>query len=172
MVAAKAAAAAGKRTCASCEKGFIGRSNARFCSPACKQRAHRSRKGSPEPRVTVMRPAVGGHCAEALAFLAELDAELAEKATALGSELVWSAAERVNRESAACVIDRLVQLTSASAACDDDKAWLKFSAERRLLEMSLLRLVKALSTDLPVQPSIRSRKAAKAAEARWRRAAY
>jgi hypothetical protein len=172
MVAAKAAEAAGKRTCASCKKSFIGRSTAVYCGPACKQRAHRSRKGISAPSVTVTRPPAGGHCAKALAFLAELDAELAEKAAELGSELVWSAAERVNRESAACIIDRIVELSSRLDASDDDRAWLKFSAERRLLEMSLLRLVKALSTDLPVQPSIRSRKAAKAAEARWRRAAH
>jgi hypothetical protein len=56
-------------------------------------------------------------------------------------------------------------------ASDDDKVRVKMSAELRLLETSLARLLKSVSTDLPAEPSLRSQKAARAANARWRNAA-
>jgi hypothetical protein len=70
VLTAKAEAVASTRTCTACNNTFIGRSNARFCSPACRQSAHRSRKGQNrnEPRVTVVAPGGRrGHSAEAVA---------------------------------------------------------------------------------------------------------
>lgn len=174
---AKARAATGKRTCGSCQNSFIGRSSALFCSPACKQRAHRSRKGhnGNASRVTVTVPAAPAdtdHCAEAIALLAELDVELAENSAGRGllEPLAWSAAEQAIRESIAYTVDRQVDLWARYRACDDDKTRVKLSGELRLLETSLARLLKAVPTDLPTQPTHRSRKASRAANARWRRA--
>jgi len=83
----KARAGTGKRTCSACGNAFIGRASASYCSPACKQRAHRSRKGANRnaPRVTVLAPGGRrGHSAEAVALLAELDLELSENSADLG----------------------------------------------------------------------------------------
>ncbi len=103
---AQAKATAGRRTCSSCGTGFIGRASASYCSPACKQKAHRSRKGANRNAgaVTVTVAAADGmatHSAEAVGLLAELDAELAEKSAELGllDPLVWSAAEGAVREA-------------------------------------------------------------------------
>jgi len=174
MLALASRAEAAKRTCVDCGNGFIGSPRARYCSPACKQRAHRSRKGSNRnaPSVTVLTPGRGCHSAEAVALLAELDAELAENSTARGlvDPLAWSAAEQAIRESLAWTVDRMVDLRARYHASDDDKVRLKISGELRLLETNLARLLKGVSTDLPAQPSIRSRKASRAANARWRRA--
>ena len=174
---AETSAGAGKRVCASCGGAFIGRASARFCSPACKQRAHRSRKGrngnaAPVTVTARLASADTGHSAEAVALLAELDVELAENSAAHGliEPLEWSAAERAIRESIACTVDRQVDLWARYHASDDDKTRLKLSGELRLLETSLARLLKAVPTDLQAQPTHRSRKASRAANARWRRA--
>src|SRR5262245_57833026 len=105
--------AAAERTCATCGNGFVGRAGARFCSSRCRQRARRSRAGGKcdSAVVTVVPRLVGGpgagtadsaagsaHCAEAVAVLSGLDAELAENSEELGQQLAWSAAERRLRE--------------------------------------------------------------------------
>jgi hypothetical protein len=113
-----------------------------------------------------------------LALLAELDAELAEKSAALelvgDDRLYWSAAEEAVRELIACTVDRKLDLWRRYHATDDDKTRVKLSAEQRLLETSLARLLKSVNTDLPIEtrPSVRSQKASRAANARWHRAAY
>ena len=168
-------AGAGKRECARCGDSFIGRANAAYCSSACKQRAHRSRKrrNGNGDRVTVTEAAVAVvHSAEALALLAELDAELGENSAERGliDPLEWSAAERALRERIARTVDREVDLWTRYGTSEDDKTRVKISAELRLLETSLARLLRDVKTDLPVQPSIRSEKARRAANARWRRA--
>jgi len=181
-VTAKARAAAAKRTCSTCGESFIGRAGAKFCGPACKQRAHRFRRAIRNaPRVTVTvaaADAASAHTAPALALLAELDAELAEKSAALelvgDDRLYWSAAEEAVRELIACTVDRKLDLWRRYHATDDDKTRVKLSAEQRLLETSLARLLKSVNTDLPIEtrPSVRSQKASRAANARWHRAAY
>jgi hypothetical protein len=181
--------AGGKRTCSTCGNGFIGRSDASYCSPACRKRAQRARSAGKcdAPAVTVTAASIAdvpdeknrcspsGHSAEAVALLSSLDSELAENSAALGlledAPLVWSAAEEAVRESIARTVDRNVDLWHRYLASDDDKTRVKLSAELRLLETSLARLLKSVKTDLPVAPSIRSAKAAKAANARWSRAA-
>jgi hypothetical protein len=45
----------------------------------------------------------------------------------------------------------------------------KLSAELRLLESSIARLMKQVDMDMPVQQSPTSRKASKAARTRWNR---
>jgi hypothetical protein len=164
---------AAKKNCASCGDGFIGRSNAAYCSPTCRQRAHRgrgTRKRNANRDVSHL-PAL--HTAEAIALLEELDAELADNTAEQGlvEPLGWSAAEQAIRESIACTVDRKVDLWARYHASDDDKMRVKLSGELRLLETSLARLLKSVSTDLPAAPSLRSEKASRAANRRWQNAA-
>lgn len=169
--------AGGKRTCSSCANRFIGRAGARYCSPACRQRAHRGRKAAKcDTAVTVAVPArAEGHSAEALALLAALDQELAENSADLGltddAPLGWSAAESAVRELIADAVDRKVDLWRSYRASDDAKVRVKLSAEIRLMEQSIARLLKQVSTELPAVPSLRSQKAARAARLRWNRGA-
>lgn len=170
-----ASAASGKRTCVACGNGFIGGARASYCSPACKQRAHRSRRaGKGNARsvtVTVATPvAAAPHSPEAVALLAELDAELAEYSAARGllEPLVFSAAERAILESIARNVDRTVDLWACYRASDDDQTRAKLSAELRLLETGLKGLLAAVKTDIPAPKSAR---AVHAAETRWRRGA-
>lgn len=164
---------AAKKKCASCGDGFIGRSNAAYCSPTCRQRAHRgrgTRKRHGRRNVSHLPTA---HSAEAVALLDELDAELADNSAEQGrlEPLVWSAAEQAVREAIACTVDRKVDLWARYHASDDDKMRVKLSGELRLLETSLARLLKSVSTDPPATPSLRSEKASRAANMRWQDAA-
>jgi hypothetical protein len=108
-----------------------------------------------------------------VALLDELDVELADNSAERGElePLVWSAAEQAVREAIACTVDRKVDLWARYHASDDDKMRVKLSGELRLLETSLARLLKSVSTDLPATPSLRSEKASRAANKRWRDAA-
>lgn len=94
-----------KNTCSNCGDAFIGRAGSSYCKPACKQRAHRARKGDNRnaggaesvtvtpPRVRKRRPrrqqsskpaavtqqvSVAGRSAEAQALLDSIAEELAE----------------------------------------------------------------------------------------------
>lgn len=173
---AAARAAAGKRTCATCGDRFIGRSGASYCGPACRKRAQRARSGKRDNKcdiadVTDKAQSAGraAHSAEALAFLAALDAELADVSGARGQTLGWSAQDEAIRELIACAVDREVWLRSLSASSDDVKLQMKVSAELRLTEAHRARLIRQIKTDLPPAPSVRSRKAQRAARARWDR---
>jgi hypothetical protein len=160
-----------KKSCPSCGNGMIGRSRAVYCSPACKQRAHRSRKGagvtvaadSTVPRVGQL----GGHSVDAVALLQAMDAELAENAKKLGRPLKWSAAERAILELAADTIDRRGELQSLYEATADAKLQLKIACELRLIEAALARLLAKIKTEMPAPQSNVSRKAAHAARVRW-----
>jgi hypothetical protein len=176
---------AAEKMCAVCGVGFCGRADARFCSARCRQRARRSRVGGKcdgVGAVTVLpgvadgvvagcggSPAGGGHCVEALVVLAALDAELAENSVELGETLAWSAAENTVRELIADTIDRRTELLGLY---QDAAGALKvrLSAELRLLEQSVARLLKQVKTDLPKPVSRKSQKAAQAARVRWDRA--
>ena len=177
--------AGSKIVCASCGDRFIGRRGTTYCSARCKQAAHRSRKdgsrnasrnaASAAP-VTVTALAPGeGHSAEALALLRALDEELAENSADLGltedAPLGWSAAERAVLELIASEVDHRVDLCRRYEASGDDKVRLKLSAEIRLSAANIARLLKQVSTELPVAPSLRSRKATRAARVRWDRGA-
>jgi hypothetical protein len=108
-----------------------------------------------------------------VALLAALDLELAENSAEQGrlEPLVWSAAEQALRELLAGSVDRRVDLWRDYEASEDHKARLKMSAEIRLTDQNIARLLGQIKTDLPPAPSLRSQKAARAANARWSRAA-
>ncbi|RFZ05431.1 hypothetical protein VIMS_04933 [Mycobacterium marinum] len=194
-LAATAVIALAKIKCSSCPNTFIGRAGSRYCSPACKQRAHRANRNAnaetvtdtEAERVTVTAPAgkgsrfkrdqvtakvdvTGGHSAEAVALLQKLDAELAENAEQLGEPLSWSAADVAIRELVADTIDRRSELKALYRSTKDDKLRLKIAGELRLIESALARLLVRIKTDLPAAPSKTSRKATAAARARWDRA--
>ena len=102
-------------------------------------------------------------------MLAGLDAELADNAELLGVSLEWSAAERALRELVADTVHRRADLLTMYRAADDAALRVKLSAELRLSETSLGRLLKQVSTKLAAPPSRKSQKAAAAAKARWDR---
>jgi hypothetical protein len=166
---------AAKKKCASCGDGFIGRSNAAYCSPTCRQRAHRGRGTRKRDANRDVSRLPMAHTVEAVALLDELDTELADNSAERGllEPLVWSAAEQAVREAIACTVDRKVDLWARYHASDDDKMRVKISGELRLLETSLARLLRNVKTDLPMpaNPSHRSRKASRAANKRWGNAA-
>ena len=171
--------AAAEKTCGVCGVGFRGRGGAVHCSARCRQRARRARVGGKcdgGGAVTVLAkgtdgpPASSGHCAEAVRVLAELDAELEENAEELGERLAWSAAERLLREAVADAVDRKVDLKHRWAASTQDAARVKLSAELRLTEGEIARLLRGIKTELPQPLSRRSQKAQQAARVRWDRA--
>lgn len=172
-----------KRTCSSCGNGFLGRAGAAYCSSACRQRARRSRRGDKcdnaaaavtDTAVATRAPRrkralAAGHCAQAVALLQRLDAELAENAKVLGKALKWSASETAILELVADTIDRRGELQRLYESAKDDKLRLKLAGELRLIEAALARLLAKIKTDLPEPPSKTSRKAAAAARVRWDR---
>ncbi|WP_133692053.1 hypothetical protein [Mycobacterium sp. BK086] len=158
--------------CSTCGDGFLGTPRSKYCTPACKQKAHRRRgaKSNADRNVTVERATQAGHCAEALAVLSGLDQELASNASRLGKPLRWSTAEVAVRELIAEAIDRKVDLRRRYETSSDDKTALKFSAELRLVDASIARLLKQVKTDMPPVQSRKSAKAAAAASVRWENA--
>ncbi|WP_235674636.1 hypothetical protein [Mycolicibacterium pulveris] len=110
---------------------------------------------------------MGGHCAEARKVLRELDAELAASSERTGTTLVWTAADRAVLDAIAANIDRRVDLTADYQASTEPKVRVKLSAELRLLEGALARLLKEVHTDIPAPESQTTIKARRAANARW-----
>lgn len=176
---------ANKIECVVCGNGFIApRSDARTCSTACRSKRYRRGRrpvtddtdsgGRPDPATTPPAPppapvrAPGEHCAEAVAVLAGLDAELAQNSKRMGLSrpLVWSTAESAVRELIADTIDRRTALMRLYEQCDDPRLVLSFSAELRLLEASVARLLRQIKTDMPAAPSLTSVKARNAAMVR------
>jgi hypothetical protein len=87
-----------------------------------------------------------------------------------GETLEWSPQERFQLDSLAAEIDRTVDLAAMYDACGDDvKLRVKLSAELRLLRQSTARMIREIKTELPERPSPTTRKARRAANARWRR---
>lgn len=167
--------AAAKRQCASCGNGFIGRSNARFCSPTCRQRASRGQRSQNRDIVTVSatqgrRQRGGSRSDEAAAVLRSLDEQLKLVSEERGETLEWSAQERFQLDLLAAEIDRTVDLAAMYETCGHDvKLRVKLSAELRLLRQSTARMIQALKTELPERPTPTTRKARRAANARWGR---
>ncbi len=110
---------------------------------------------------------VGGmtRSAEALKVLRELDAELASVSERTGRSLVRPAADRAVLDT----IDRKVDLAVLYDAPPDISPRVKLSAELRLLEGSLARLLRQVHTDVRQrEPSfVRSARESRAAKARW-----
>ena len=142
-------AAAAKKKCAACGDGFIGRSNAAYCSPACRQRAHRGRgaQNRNASAVTVSEvvsgpPRCGSRSAQAEAVLRSLDAQLALVGQERGEEIEWSPQEQFQLELLAAEIDRTVDLAAMYEGCGEDvKLRVKLSAELRLLRQSTARMI-------------------------------
>lgn len=108
--------------------------------------------------------------AEARKVLAALDAELAEASAQRGETLVWTASERAILGLIGAQIDRKVWLSRTFDRADDAKLKLRLSAELRLVESHLARLLLKITPDIPVKPSITTTKAQRAARVRWDRA--
>jgi DNA binding protein with HTH domain len=106
---------------------------------------------------------------ESARLVAALNAELAEAARAVGHELVWSAAEADVIGMLAAGVDRRVELSAQYAACDNVNVKLKIATELRLLEQSIARLYRQVSTEVAAPRSITSMKASRAAHSRWDR---
>jgi hypothetical protein len=110
---------------------------------------------------------------EALNVLREWDSELAAVSERAGRSLVWTTADKAILELVADAIDRKVDLAVLYEATPDISPRVKLSAELRLLEGSLARLLRMVRTDVPdvhhkQEPSyVRSARASRAAEARW-----
>jgi len=109
----------------------------------------------------------------------DLQAELDAHASANDVVLSWTVPEQATIELLQDQIDRKVELLAAYDAAADDKARVKLSAEVRLLEGSIGRLLKLINTtpvikSPPPPQNIYDRQASrhgrKAAEWRWRRA--
>lgn len=157
--------------CACCGNGFIGRSNASFCSPACRQRVHRGNRDTKRnaSAVTVLAPKSRrrprrSRSAEAEAVLRSLDEQLALVGQERGEQLEWSPQERFQLDLLAAEIDRTVDLALMyEACCDDVKLRVKLSAELRLLRQSMARMIASIKTELPERPSPTTRKARRAA---------
>lgn len=108
----------------------------------------------------------------------DLQIELEAHGEAHGVSLSWSVPELAIIEQIQDQIDRKQQVMAAYDAATDDKTRLKFSAEARLLEGSIGRLLKLINTTPAIKtaPPRRniydeqaSRHGRKAANARWSR---
>lgn len=110
------------------------------------------------------------HTPEARKLLRALDAELAATARRMSRPVVWTEKDRAVLELIAGTVDRKSDLSALYADAEDAKTRVKLSAELRLLESSLARLLKQIDTEPPVS-SRRSQLAQKAARARWDRSA-
>lgn len=165
------------KECATCENKFIGRGGAKYCSPACRNRAYRARRPANRRAIrhtqsVTVSLAGGEHCAEARELLDGLDAELKANAEQLGAALKWTAAEKVLLDLIASTVDRRQDLQRLFDEAEKPSALVRISGELRLLDAQISRLLKSISTE-PTLPgprrSVRSQKASKAALSRWNR---
>lgn len=107
-------------------------------------------------------------------MLRELEKEKDSAAAQLGLTLDWSASDTAILGQISSILDRKAELLALYRAVPDSdvKVKVKLSAEVRLLEQAAARLVQQVKTELPaavVSPT--TRKARRAADARWRRTA-
>lgn len=106
---------------------------------------------------------------EAKKIRRELDKELASAAAQSGQNLVWSAQEEAVLGLICDEIDRKTAILEAWERAEDPKVLCKLSAEARLLEQSIARLLKLIKTDLPARESNTTVRARRAANTRWDR---
>jgi hypothetical protein len=104
---------------------------------------------------------------EARKWLRDLDGELEVGRRVTDKPLQWSAHEEQTIGQICDQIDRKGELLALYAKAEDPDQAVKLSGEARLLEQSIARLMRGISTDVPVPRSRRSEKAAAAANARW-----
>jgi hypothetical protein len=107
--------------------------------------------------------------AEALKVLADLDAELAAAGESLGEMLSWTAAEIEMREMLANTIDRRARVGTLYEQATDPKVIVKISVELRQLDGAVMKIMKAIKTEVPQQESMTTVKARRAANTRWER---
>lgn len=105
--------------------------------------------------------------AKARKVLRELDVELASAAEHTARSLVWTAQDRAVLELIADTVDRHVGLAAEYAVAEDTMRRVKLSAELRLLEGSLARLLRQVKTDVPGPESHVTIQARRAAMKRW-----
>jgi hypothetical protein len=106
---------------------------------------------------------------EARKVLRDLDKELSLASKRVGQDVVWSAQEQTILGLIGDEIDRKELLLEAWRESTDPKVQCKLSAEARLLEQSIARLLKQIKTDLPAPDCKRTVRARRAANARWDR---
>jgi hypothetical protein len=109
------------------------------------------------------------HCAAARQIKRELDEQLAATAAKAGHPLLWTAQERAVIERIQNNLDRQAVLLRDWRAAEDAKTRVKVSAELRLLETAMERMLRTVKTEAPQPRSLRSVKASRAARARWDR---
>jgi hypothetical protein len=107
--------------------------------------------------------------AEARKLLRHFDSELAAASARRGDTLVFTPQEHAVLGLISAQIDRKVDLKRLYAKADDAKTLVRLSAELRLLEASVARLLKQVNVDMPAPSSLRTQKAQRAAHARWNR---
>jgi GAF domain-containing protein len=107
--------------------------------------------------------------AEARKVLAGLDTELRVASERRGETLVFTPQEQAVLVLIAAQIDRKCDLKRLYTKADDAKTLVRLSAELRLLESSVARLLRQVNVDMPAPTSLRTQKAQRAAHARWNR---
>lgn len=106
---------------------------------------------------------------EARRVLRELNKELEAASEQRGQQLVWSAHESALLRQISSILDRKAELAELYEKAQAVKTKLKLSQEMRRLETSVARLLKEIKTDVPPRPSMRTVRARRAVNARWRR---
>jgi hypothetical protein len=108
------------------------------------------------------------NCPEARRVRRELDRQLLDAGAAAGMTLVWSAQEREILDLISAQLNRKHDLQRDYAAAEDVKVRVQVSSELRLLESSVERLLRRVTTEVPAGPeSIATVRARAAATKRW-----
>lgn len=106
---------------------------------------------------------------EARRVLRDLDKELEAASLERGEQLVWSAQEAAILGQLSTVLDRKAELLELYQDAESVTMKLRLSQEIRLLEASAARLLRDIKTDAAPAESMTTRKARRAARARWDR---
>jgi hypothetical protein len=101
--------------------------------------------------------------------LDDLDAELAATGKARGESLSWTTAEVEMREMLASTVDRRARVAGIWGRAKDPKIIVKLSVELRQLDNAVVKLLKAIRTDVPAPESLTTIKNRRAANIRWER---
>lgn len=104
---------------------------------------------------------------ESRRLIKELTAELQRNGAAAGDELEFDASEQVVINLIADAVDRRAELRELYDAAEGAKLKVQLSSEIRLLDGSIERLLRRISTALPAPMSPKSKMAQRAANARW-----
>jgi hypothetical protein len=107
---------------------------------------------------------------ESRKLVRQLTIELAAASARAGVQLGWTPQEETLLTLICDETDRKVEILAEYERADDPKAKMAYSAEARLLENSIGRLLLKIRTDPPAQESRRSQQARAAAMTRWRSA--